>query len=292
MGLEGQVFPSSNSTSYHDLYSHVYSFESSFDQFSAQSWTQAHWVPLCTVTGAAYVTLVFTGQSYMSSRAPFHLRGALATWSALLAAFSMMGFSRTAPELLNILREGGVQESVCNPSYMLENKVTAFWTWLFVLSKLPELGDTAFIVLRKQKLIFLHWYHHLSVLIYVFYTMSEFTSSARWFMVMNFFVHALMYSYYTLRALRIRVPPGVAPLITSLQLLQMAVGCTINFLSYNYKSKGIECSQSYGHLTFGFFIYASYFVLFAKFFYAAYFSGAGRKGKESPAPAGEGKKEM
>ena len=163
MGIETQGFPVSNSTSYTDIYSHVFrcrpasalmplfrvyschpfpfpfhiqlllpllppdqpslpSFESSFDQFSAQSWTQAHWIPLCAVAGAAYVTLVFTGkathrvdqssscpglscmcyfvtsvqllacppppgQSYMSSREPFHLRGALATWSALLAAF-------------------------------------------------------------------------------------------------------------------------------------------------------------------------------------------------------------
>ena len=38
-----------------------------------------------------------------------------------------------------------------------QNKVSGFWTWLFTLSKMPELGDTVFIVLRKQQLIFLHW---------------------------------------------------------------------------------------------------------------------------------------
>jgi elongation of very long chain fatty acids protein 6 len=36
-------------------------------------------------------------------------------------------------------------------------------------SKVPETVDTLFIVLRRQELIFLHWYHHASVLIYCFY---------------------------------------------------------------------------------------------------------------------------
>ena len=85
------------------------------------------------------------------------MRGALAAWSACLATFSIVGFSRTFPELLHTLLSGGVEESVCNTSYLTTNKVSALWTWLFIASKIPELGDTAFIVLRKQKLIFLHW---------------------------------------------------------------------------------------------------------------------------------------
>jgi hypothetical protein len=41
--------------------------------------------------------------------------------------------------------------------------------WLFIISKVPETIDTLFIVLRRQQLIFLHWYHHASVLVYCFY---------------------------------------------------------------------------------------------------------------------------
>jgi hypothetical protein len=40
---------------------------------------------------------------------------------------------------------------------------------IFCISKVPELIDTLFIVLRKQKLIFLHWFHHATVLIYSWY---------------------------------------------------------------------------------------------------------------------------
>ena len=86
--------------------------------------------------------------------------------------------------------------------WLCQDHVTALWTWLFVLSKLPELVDTVFIVLRKQKLIFLHWYHHITVLIYCWYSFSQYTAPARWFVVMNFIVHSIMYTYYAFKALR------------------------------------------------------------------------------------------
>merc|ERR1711936_480758 len=107
--------------------------------------------------------------------------------------------SRTWPEFVHTLYTAGLYHTVCTPSFLEENPVTALWTWLFVLSKLPELGDTVFIVLRKQKLIFLHWYHHVTVLVYCWYSF--------------------------LKAIRLGVPRCVAMLITSLQLLQMVVGC-------------------------------------------------------------------
>ena len=71
-----------------------------------------------------------------------------------------------------------------------------------IVHQLPELVDTVFIVLRKQKLIFLHWYHHITVLIYCWYSFSQYTAPARWFVVMNFVVHSIMYTYYAFRALR------------------------------------------------------------------------------------------
>ncbi len=84
---------------------------------------------------------------------------------------------------------------LCNfLSFIENNRVCGFWTWMFILSKVPELGDTVFIVLRKQKLIFLHWYHHVTVLLYTWYSFAGFVAPGRWFITMNYMVHSIMYS--------------------------------------------------------------------------------------------------
>lgn len=167
-------------------------------------------------------------------------------------------------------------------SYIEQDRVCGFWTWLFVLSKLPELGDTIFIVLRKQPLIFLHWYHHITVLIYSWFSYSEYTSSARWFMVMNYCVHSVMYSYYALRAMRFSPPRSIAMLITSMQLTQMIVGCAINLWAHDFLTSGgrSACQISPINIKLSIAMYFSYFVLFARFFYKTYLSNNARKGKK------------
>ena len=44
---------------------------------------------------------------------------------------------------------------------------------------------------------------------------------------------------------RVAVPKSIAMAVTSLQLLQMVVGCTINYLAFQYKDSGEHCSQSF-----------------------------------------------
>lgn len=150
-----------------------------------------------------------------------------------------------------------------------------------MLSKLPELGDTIFIVLRKQPLIFLHWYHHITVLIYSWFSYTEYTSSARWFIVMNYCVHSVMYSYYALRAMGYKPPRFIAMVITSMQLTQMIVGCAINIWANDYlkTTNHSACHISEINIKLSIAMYFSYFVLFARFFYITYLSANARKGK-------------
>lgn len=152
---------------------------------------------------------------------------------------------------------------------------------MFALSKVPELGDTVFIILRKQPLIFLHWYHHITVLLYTWYAYKEYTSSARWFVVMNYCVHSLMYTYFALRAMGKRPPKVSAMMVTSLQIIQMIVGSLVNIWSLQYINAGQPCKVSHLNIKLSLLMYLSYFALFLRFFIKAYIqSEASKKEKK------------
>lgn len=248
---------------------YMFSIEKTYDEEAFNSYMQEHWAD-SLVYSAVYLIVVFGGQFYMSRRKKFELRTCLAIWSSVLAIFSIIGAIRTVPEFVYALMNKGFEYSYCIPSYMGKGKVTSFWTGLFVMSKVLELGDTVFIVLRKQPLIFLHWYHHITVLIYVWYSYPDMIGAGRWFMVMNYVVHSFMYSYYALRAMRYQFPKCVNMFITTLQLLQMIGGLYANIGAYYALNAGRECVHSYKNIQYCISMYFSYLVLFSHFFYTTY----------------------
>ena len=225
-------------------------------------WKQCFWYT------AIYIVVIFSIRHIMEKRQRFELRTPLTLWSLFLAIFSIGGAIRMNQELFYILTEYGWEQSVCSLSF--GKAPFGFWVVAFVLSKVFEYGDTLFIVLRKQPLIFLHWYHHIATLIYTWVAYSERTSTGRWFITMNYTVHAFMYSYYTCRAMKIRVPRWINIAITTMQTSQMAVGLAVNFKALAVKNRGGQCQQSYGIVAFSLAMYFSYFLLFSWFFYNAY----------------------
>ena len=164
---------------------------------------------------------------------------------------------------VQVMSRGGLHQAVCTASFITEDRVAGLWTFLFVLSKVMELFDTAFIVLRKQRLIFLHWYHHISVMWICFYSYVDMASSCRPFVVMNYTVHSVMYTYYTMKALRVRVPRALAMMITSLQMVQMVLGGLITCLVHHYKLSGLSCATSYEQNRLSLLSAFVYFSLFA-----------------------------
>lgn len=251
---------------------------------SKKDWMQNNW-KLSFLYAFIYIVAVFGGKAYMKNREKFDLRRGLVAWNLVLAAFSLMGSIRVWPEFYYTIKNNGIGHSICNNDYA--HGVNGCWGWLFLLSKVPELVDTLFIILRKQQLIFLHWYHHTTVLIYCWYSCKDFTSSGRWFVLMNFTVHAAMYSYYGMRALRFKIPKWVNIVITSGQISQMIIGIIVNTVAYIKKSRGEECHISDANIKWSFAMYFSYFLLFFHFFYKAYIAKPGSANKVHSATNGK-----
>ncbi len=154
--------------------------------------------------------------------------------------------------------------------FFLQDFRLNLWYLFFTLSKSIELFDTIFIVLRKQKLITLHWVHHVLTLNYSWYVFADVPATARWMVNMNFLIHSMMYSYYALKSLRISIPRSVNITITSLQIAQMFAGLYVNYRAFQYKLLGIPCDLSISVAMTGFSLYFLFFLLFVNFFFRTY----------------------
>jgi len=217
---------------------------------------------------AVYLVIVYSAHRIVQRK--YDTKILLAFWNLLLAVFSFYGALHVTWPLLNDLTTIGFDRTVCNKKYYKESKPLAYWLYLFCLSKFPELFDTAFILLRKAPLQILHTYHHASVLIFSWHILAYGPGASYWYAAMNYLVHAIMYSYFCLRSIGIKVPEVLAKGITSMQSLQMLVGFGVNFYSVYMKYTGHECGNTYEHSAVAIALYFSYFVLFLRFAFNRY----------------------
>lgn len=142
---------------------------------------------------------------------------------------------------------------------------TGMWVMLFIYSKIPELIDTVFIVLRKRPLIFLHWYHHVTVLLFCWSSYATIAGSGLYFVAMNYSVHALMYGYYCLQALNVCPKSFPAILITLSQIAQMFIGTGVCISCWYFMLNGYKCANDKSNLIGGALMYGSYLYLFCEF---------------------------
>lgn len=247
----------------------AFNIEATLDGFKHVRWFKQYWHYSIYVS-IMYMIMIFYGERWMRSRKPYNIRGLLSLWSGSLAIFSIIGAIRCLPEFIHILWNKGFIESFCSNSYIDDNRLV-FWYLVFIWSKIFELGDTAFIVLRKQKLINLHWVHHVLTLCYCFFVFKEQPGTARWMVGMNFAIHSAMYSYYCLRALQFRIPRVISVTITCAQIIQMIFGLIINIISFAYKMMGThKCDMTLSAATTGLALYLLFFALFLNFFVHSY----------------------
>ncbi len=224
-----------------------------------------------TVSIIIYLLFCYYGQIFMKKRKPFKLDTLLAAWNLFLTLFSVYGMTRMVPQSLWLLSTHNFEYTVCEPAHILVGGgVAGLAIQLFILSKIPELIDTVFIVLRKKQLIFLHWYHHVTVLFFCWDSYVTESSGGHWFASMNLTVHAIMYFYFFMQAIK-KVPKWFPSwIITFIQIAQMIAGTFIVVSCIYYHLYGGEkyppgkCNKL-SNLILGAVIYSSYLYLFVHF---------------------------
>lgn len=233
-------------------------------QFFQDNW----YIPFTAI--AIYLPMVFLGPSILNYFDwHFKNKAVTGTWSLGLSLFSMWGSSIMIPAFLFDKHMGllsqGFHASVCDEAHYGFGNV-GYATWLFIFSKIPEFGDTVLMVLSGRPVIFLHWYHHITVCLFCWHTFATKSSIGLWFMTMNYFVHSVMYFYYFLTqfgtAMRKRLAIVKTP-ITILQTSQMFIGTFICIYSLVHRD---YCpSQNQTNSILGLMMYSTYFYLFFQF---------------------------
>ena len=229
-----------------------------------------------------YLAFCYFGKKYMATREAFDLKMPLAYWNLFLSVFSFLGMMRTVPHLLHNLNTMSLKENLCtDPQVSFGDGACGLWVQLFIYSKVPELIDTVFIIARKKPLIFLHWYHHVTVLAFCWHSCMTEASTGLFFVAMNYSVHAVMYGYYFLMAIE-QKPKWLKPVvITIAQISQMLVGtslCVLCFFLLQANKEGEKpCSVKKENVIAGGLMYGSYLYLFAEFAVKRFIFGPAKK---------------
>lgn len=227
------------------------------------------WLPIVSVI--LYGLMIVGGQRYFKDRKPWNMKTALKLWNLSLSIFSVCGFTRLLFPVIHMSLNYTMKENLCmNPFSHSGHNEAGVWGFLMIISKIFELVDTFFIIVHKKPLIFLHWYHHVSVLLYSWFSLVPHTAPAGvYFSLMNYFVHSVMYMYYFLMAAKMK-PKWFNPIfITIGQILQMVVGVSLTAYGY-FVSFTPGCHTTTINIIVAGCMYGSYFALFSKFFYDRY----------------------
>jgi elongation of very long chain fatty acids protein 6 len=217
------------------------------------------WVPWLIVI--IYLVLVHYGIQFMSGRnrrKEYELKRTVMLWNMFLCLFSIFGFINTignAYYSFTSLAHYGL----CSGYQIMEKSEP--WITLFMISKIPELFDTAILIMKKRPITHLHIFHHSTVLIYSWTAYSLQSTMGLYFSTMNFFVHTIMYGYFFLN--EFLVGSNIRKygyVITYIQILQMIFGVLLTTKSWTLKN----CEHPIS-LAAALFLYSYYLYLFVDF---------------------------
>jgi elongation of very long chain fatty acids protein 4 len=159
--------------------------------------------------------------------------------------------------------------------YNRQNPPLANLLWLFYISKIWDFWDTVFIVLGKKwrQLSFLHVYHHITI--FLFYWLNahvNYDGDIYLTIVLNGFIHTVMYTYYFIcmhtkdPATGKSLPIWWKSSLTMMQMIQF-----VTMMSQGTYLLATQCPSTSLKVIFAYIVYIlSLFILFAQFFMQSY----------------------
>jgi len=245
-----------------------------FAEFARNRWD------IALTVGAFYLLMVFFlpkilfGKNAGNGKSKYSdaVRTPFALWNLFLAVFSTWGVCNTLPHMIvNIQKDWYLCEDIMGRAdYPGIADLPGTAMIVFIFSKIPELTDTFFLILKNRPVRLLQWYHHISVMLFCWLALATEYAPAGWFAAMNYFVHSIMYTYFALftRFTSTRkVLKKLGPFVTLLQTSQMVVGVIVNVIAGTSHLAGDDCYVMRSTVVAALVMYSSYFVLFAKLFY-------------------------
>eukprot|EP01136_Pigoraptor_vietnamica_P024273 Opistho-1_new@77161 len=193
-------------------------------------WSQAR-VPAWT--SLAYIALVIYGKINPAPKTRFPA-GVVAAYNVIQVVWNLIIMGLIAAAFYESHHGRGVLGFYGAPEESwYTNKYLALAVYIYYVNKYADLFDTIIIVAhgKTEQLSFLHYFHHVSIIwclwggYFVFRAPDTYLS-----VVVNAFIHVVMYSFYYLTARKVHVPVFVKKSITTLQQIQFVLVCSQSVL--------------------------------------------------------------
>jgi len=251
---------------------------------------QNFWVPgLCTFL---YSTMLLHMPEFMKNKErPKWLKKVIFFWNIALSLGSSWAAIRILVSLAVVDRGGDwtstLHDLICDVNTVRtcgNRPIMCNYLMLFCMSKIPEMIDTLWLILGKKKVIFLHWFHHSSVMWFCWLAWAYVVPMGIIFALMNLSVHSIMYAWYALAAADRWLAVGLKPkklfsqIVTFLQILQMILGFSLTLYVHDRK----DCGNPKTVTRYALGMYGVYLILFVHFFYRAYCMKRGPALKKPP----------
>lgn len=228
-------------------------------------------IPIILIVSAYVYFVRVAGPKFMKSREPYDLKWTIRVYNILMSLVNLYAFYRVA-----CLTKFGLNYFGCkHVGNTREDNELVNLAFLYFATKLVELLDTVFFVLRKKynQASNLHVFHHgfIAVCVWIYFKIAPGGSSVL-FPFLNIGVHSIMYGYYFLATYKsAQKYLWWKRHLTEAQIIQFVLSMV------HFSFQGLSsCEYPPALAIIGFTFNFVFLVLFCDFYYHAYVKKSGQ----------------